>query len=557
MSKWDDLFNRPEEAPSTTGPRLSVVTTAAPGTATSYAAAALRRECEEVASTPNGSRNDRLNLAWYSMGRHIGAGNIDVDTVRSALADAGRSCGLPQHEIDLVLRDDSTSAMRKGASKPRHPEPLPDLPTPTVLDAPDLTTAEADEFWASRTHLEVIHTFAQARRVSPWATLGVVLARVATATPYFVALPPIVGGIASLNLFVGLVGPSGAGKGAAESVAAECLDLGKPIEIHTTGSGEGIAHGFRKRTKDGPEWLDDEHAVLFSVPEIDTLSALGNRQGATLMPELRRGWSGERLGFAYADPSKRLPVPAHEYRMCLVAGIQPTRAQALLEDADGGTPQRFLWLPASDPRAPEVPPECPSPLKWKQPDTRPTSTFRAPDGKIRMTVCQVARTTIDQARLDRLRGVGDALDGHGLLTRLKVAAALALLDGGRLEVTDEDWDLSGVVLRKSDATRAGVQHTLKAANEQRNEARATAEAKRSLIVTEQVEDAAIKRVSRSVMRKLRKEADWTSHSEVRRAIRANLRGHLDEALERLAEAGQIEADEVAQGVRYRVVREKS
>ena len=43
----------------------------------------------------------------------------------------------------------------------------------------------------------------------------------------------------------------------------------------------------------------------FSVPEVDTLTALGNRQGATLMPILRSAWSGEQLSFAYADPTQK------------------------------------------------------------------------------------------------------------------------------------------------------------------------------------------------------------------------------------------------------------
>jgi hypothetical protein len=197
-----------------------------------------------------------------------------------------------------------------------------------------------------------------------------------------VCLPPIVGGKASLNMFVGLVGPSGSGKGAAEAVAADALDVGY-IVSHNVGSGEGIAHGYKHRVKGELEWNDDDHAVLFSVPEIDSLAAQGDRKGATLMPQLRSGWTGEQLGFGYADPTKRIIVEAHQYRLCLVAGIQPARAACLLDDADGGTPQRFLWLPATDPDAPDVAPAEPPDDLVAPPSAQLSSPRRHQDRRLR------------------------------------------------------------------------------------------------------------------------------------------------------------------------------
>ena len=70
-------------------------------------------------------------------------------------------------------------------------------------------------------------------------------------------------------------------------------------------------------------------------------------------------------------------------------------------------------------------------------------------------VCDTATQVIVAARLEMLRGNGHALDGHALLTRLKVAAALALLDE-HVEVTDEDWVLAGTVMEVSDHTRGQV-----------------------------------------------------------------------------------------------------
>ena len=112
------------------------------------------------------------------------------------------------------------------------------------------------DLWTARPILAHVRDFARARRVSPWAVLGVVLARVCTATPPFVVLPPLIGARCQLNTFVGLVGPSGSGKDAAARAAEDAVPVG-PIDTAGVGSGEGIAHQFvtYKRPNQGPATL--------------------------------------------------------------------------------------------------------------------------------------------------------------------------------------------------------------------------------------------------------------------------------------------------------------
>jgi hypothetical protein len=229
---------------------------------------------------------------------------------------------------------------------------------------------EPPAIWDARPVLRHLHDFARGRRVAPLAVLGVALARIVAATPSNIVLPAIIGGDGTLNMFVAFVGASGQGKGAAEAAAAEAIDLsqmfdrisGEPVHTVTVGSGEGFVHQFVTRKAGEMSRLRD--SVLFSVPEVDTLTALGNRQGATLMPILRSAWSGEQLSFAYADPSKALQVPARQYRCSLLLGVQPSKAGPLLEDADGGTPQRFLWVPVTDPNMPRERTKAPEPIVW-------------------------------------------------------------------------------------------------------------------------------------------------------------------------------------------------
>ncbi|MBM0233369.1 hypothetical protein JNW91_16805 [Micromonospora sp. STR1_7] len=400
------------------------------------------------------------------------------------------------------------------------------------------------ELWSARSSLARVHQFARSRRAAPWATLGVVLARVVAATPPFVVLPALVGGHGSLNLYVAIVGPSGAGKGAAERTAADAVEVGA-LTSASVGSGEGIAHLYAKRTRQGVERHTD--AVLLSVPEIDTLSALGGRQGATLLPELRRAWSGEALGFSYADPDKRLPIPGHSYRLALVVGVQPARAGGLLDDADGGTPQRLLWLPATDPQAPDVAPDEPAGLLWQRP-LWPLAEFGT--SRVVLPVCQNARTAIDAARLARLRGQPSDLDGHALLAQLKTAAALALLDG-HAEVTEEDWQLAGVVAVVSTRTRDQVAAGLERVERERNRRRGEAEGDRAAVAAERVAEDAVKRCCSNILRKLDGD-EWKAGSPLRRSIAARIRQHFDEAIQRLLDTGQIEAEDIdGGGVRYR------
>lgn len=410
-----------------------------------------------------------------------------------------------------------------------------------------------EAFWSSRPELETIRTFARARIVSPWATLGGVLADVVSTVPPTVRLPPTVGGEGSLNLIVGMVGPSGSGKGAALEVAAEVLGHTPTApELHV-GSGEGLVHAYvaTEKVKDedsSSRVVSVQHAesVRFRVHEIDTLLSLASRSGATILPMLRSAFSGESLGFQNADAAKRGIVPSKGYRFTLTAGIQPGRSGGLLEDSDGGTPQRFLWLPSVDPTAPDTTPEPPAPLAW-QPLTY-GSVVR------HLKIPQTARKTIIAAQKARNRGTGEALDGHSLYTRLKVAAALATL-ARRFEVTDEDWHLAGNVMAVSDRTRAACETEIRKAQAEQGKKAAQARGIGDVIAAEVRDKAMEKKAAANVRSRLEKADDWTGRKVLRGALRSDQRGYLDAALDSLLVAGDIEERPGAQGSRdFRLTR---
>lgn len=443
--------------------------------------------------------------------------------------------------------------------------PDPGAPTsqPPAVPGADATQSgfdiEREPFWNSRPELVHIRQYARARRAAPWAVLGCVLARVVGRIEPCVTLPPFVGSEASLNLFVGLVGTSGTGKGAAEGAAKSAIVYnvnglsGVALEEVNVGSGEGIVHTFQKFVPgkgDLPgEVKSIETRALFRSAEVDTLAALKGRQGSTLLPRLRDAWNGDALGFGYADQTRRLNLPEHAYRLCLIVGIQPRRAGVLLDDSDGGTPQRFLWLPTRDVDVPDTRPDTPEPYPWTHPwagmDNQPT--------RMHMTVCDAAFDAIDRASVARHRGDVGALDGHALLCRLKVAAALAILHGG-LEVTEEDWQLAGDVMAVSDHTRTSIVHELSSRHEDIARARGRSDAIRAEAAEEVRSDAAVKRVAKAIVRGLTET--WQPRAAVRKRLPGRDRGHFDSAIQRLISSGIVEAEDGRyrgqDGLRYRL-----
>jgi hypothetical protein len=377
-----------------------------------------------------------------------------------------------------------------------------------------------DDFWSSRPALQHVLTLARARGVGPWAVLGATLARAVATIPPEITLSGTVGSRMSLNLFIALVGPSGGGKGAAESTPLDGFTL-PYVEIVPLGTGEGIARIYRPiGTK--PECPNVITSAIFSTPEIDTVAAIASRHGSTLSAELRKVYSGEQLGFGNAVEDARVIVPADSYRACLTIGVQPLRSHTLLGASDGGLPQRFVWLPTSDPDAPDDPPADPG--KWKV--GRP-SWLRAVGSHVDLIVPEVASKAIRTHRLAVLReGPNvDPLGWHALLTRLKVAVALMALDG-RTVVDNTDWMLSGFMMDVSTYTRERCQRALTEQSRRANTARALATADREEIIS----DRKVQRCKEGILRRLDRHGGAPiQQRELRRGLKSDIRDNFDAA----------------------------
>lgn len=592
---WVARFGRPADTPR---PAASTAVARTPGTAVArddrerrtftreQAARYVETEgLEPLRAATHGNINNKMNDAATVLSHFVPA-FWSPAAAHALIWDAARAAGYDHPMSATKTIDSGLSTVSWVAELVSVPSPPPggartrprgseDDPWPT--EAPDdPLPPETSGFWDARPELAYIRDFALSRYAVPWAVLGAALARAVACVEPNIQLPAVIGTEASLNLFVGLVGPSGGGKDIAVGVAEALLlptdgHYPVPLDVIPLGSGEGLSHIFMKRppklskNKKSTATDDDSAMIglafnpegdapiqyrtraLVNIAEIDTMGSLSQRRGSTVGGQLRQAWSGSQLGFQYVDVEKRMIVPKHAYRMCLTAGIQPGRAGALLDETDGGTPQRFLWLPASDPTLEEPtdeqidnpPPPLPG-VDWSPP------VYRA--GMVLYQVCTTARRTIVRAHFARRRADADALDGHALLNRLKTAAALALLRDERPErqctVTEEDWELSGVVMAVSDRTRAGVQRVLAEQARLENEQKGRADARRALVAGEVVEDVEHKKALAWVRRKVGPE--WVTERSLTQDGR-RVRARLKDALAELVTAGDLEMGEYKSG----------
>ena len=397
-------------------------------------------------------------------------------------------------------------------------------------------------FWNSRESLRTVFDAAIARFAPPWGVLAVTVARVLCLVPPHIVLPPIVGGVGSLNSFFCLTSPSGGGKGASVAVAKELI----PAYIFEAKLGSG--EGFIKILEGNPKEPDSRPgAVWFDAGEIDGIKAMGDRIGSTLLEKLRDAWMGASLGFGYKDSSF---VEAHSYRMTLTVGVQPRRAGWLLADG-GGTPQRFMWFPAMDERANRVNRRrygdhwvpaltLPSALKFQYPRT--------------LVVPPEVKESIEIAQEMKNFGRTDGLDTHAAFAREKFAQALAMIDG-RTEMTAQDWSLAGVATEVSALMREFVTTDLRQAlvldAEDRGALRGV-EMHAADLEKEQRQIEQVARVSRWVLRRLRDADDiGVTQTDLSLAVAGRDRRCLNAmVLQKLATEGLIRCETVEGSVTW-------
>ena len=317
-----------------------------------------------------------------------------------------------------------------------------------------------DEFWGYLPALSHIRQAAHSRGRSADAVFGAVLARMSAMVPnklrFDVSLGP-----AALTLYVILCGNPQTGKGTSADVGADLLpEDAAPVhggfhDMVPLGSGEGIAEAFydsvseydangksksvRKQVYSHVFFFEDEGSKLIKVM---------GRSGSIVAEVLRSAWSGKDFGQQNASSQTTRKIKRGSYSLGALIGFQPGTIGELLsrEQALAGTPQRFMYLNATDPSVPRtraVKPDWPGTLDFDWPDD---ITF--PDS-VSDEVWEA------NAAVSAGESESELYMAHMYLMRLRISAMLAILDG-RGDVTVEDWNWSRVVWNTSCSVRAGM-----------------------------------------------------------------------------------------------------
>lgn len=405
-----------------------------------------------------------------------------------------------------------------------------------------MTDTEAFFLESDSDQLTKIYQWARARYAAPWAVFFAVLLRVAASVGPHVQLPGIIGGRASLNLLCAFVSASGGGKGISDKVARMAWPT--PVIELPIGSGEGIAATFKQPGKPDP---DDEPitAAIFNIPEVDTLTGIASRQGSILLAQLKSMAMGEQLGQSNASKATSRVVAPHSYRCCLSVGAQPGHTGVIFNDTTGGTPQRFLWSPTTDPDMPATPAPDPDPLNTALPLWRPGE-----DGVVEIHYGhkEIAETVI-AAHIARQRGQADALDGHAMLTRCKVAALLAIMHH-RSVVSESDWQMAADVMAVSDSTREWIVGEARKAEREKVRSKAIARAVGDEVYDSRLLDS----VKRSVVRMLDRDGEQPGNELRSRLGKREKRDLFDQAVAELAAEWIVDSVSVDRGTRYRLLQ---
>ncbi|MFJ7523930.1 hypothetical protein ACIQ1S_03295 [Streptomyces griseus] len=479
-----------------------------------YTRKALQAECDLIVNAPDGDQNNAINRAAFNVGTLVAAGALTEGEARQELLWAASAGNHPEGRA----RPSIESGLRSGMQHPRTPWPpvsrlagapaFRDLVGGQDIDWSDLADEPygadevplddgapadvpaagpprvpgriPDEFYAARPELAHIRQAGHSRTRSGDVALLTTLTRLSGMVSHRIRADTGIAGYASLNLFGGIIGPSGIGK----STGMEVADLLMPaptdvdfIDGQPIGSGEGLAEMFidtveeetgeTRKGRGGTETpvtrkvrKQVRHNAFIYIDEGATITRLmQERSGSTLGETLRSAAVGQTLGQTNASKETSRYIPKGSYSLGLLVGFQPETVAPLFEEVAEGTPQRFVWVQVTDPSIPDIAPAWPGELtSWREAISVPPGDEA--NRYVLVSFDQEIKDELRAADLAKVRGEVPAeelnpLDSHAPLMRVKLSALLALL-AGRRHVTAEDWRLAALLWEASCATRDAV-----------------------------------------------------------------------------------------------------
>ena len=403
--------------------------------------------------------------------------------------------------------------------------------------------------------LDKVAKAAKARGVNPWGVLGAVMAWVAVDIPPEVTTLGEQQGKGTFNLFVALCGEPGAGKGNTMQLASGMVrreirgnfvtaEFNKPMR-GPVGSPEGMISVLRPRTAAEDEDEDNQPPelarVIFEVAEINRLYGERRTQESTQEGTLLSMWSNENVGVLRKKEQDTLAVEAWSYRACFLVGAQAKWVHRLAGETSDGLAQRWLYLPVATTHV-----ERPQLGKKRNAAKVEIPTIDIPAEVWNATKPVVIDNYVQYAlelqayflrKADAEKRPVDPFNVHRAYNQARVAAALAVITRGRLEVSPEAWHLAGVVMDVSDLTRTRL---VREYEHRDRRDRVEAAADRAGIH----DDAVIKAAETKIVKVLKDNGGTMPGGKLRNTLSKPQREVSEQAVNNLKQSGVISVEEI-------------
>ncbi|MGW1503751.1 hypothetical protein ACWCQW_35365 [Streptomyces mirabilis] len=494
--------------------------------------------------------------AHYNYGGDASAAASDILRAAAGRAAHGAAGSLPFTILDEVKR-----RCLPASDSPQPPaeqiswDDLGDVPAPEDPDVPGKPAGLLpEEFYAKRDELRLIRQAGHSRNRSGDVAFLATLTRLSGLVSHHIRADTGVAGHASLNLFGGIIGPSGIGKSTGVEVAEMLMPTPPGLDFRDNlpiGSGEGIAEIFMDTVEEETGEVRQgrggtatpvtqrirkqvRHNAFFYIDEGASLTRLmRERSGSTLGETLRSAAVGQTLGQTNASKDTSRYIPRGSYSMGVLVGFQPETVAPLFEEIAEGTPQRFLWLQVIDPSIPDEQPPWPGELvKWRAAIDAEAPTLITFDEEIK---AELRRVDLAKARGEISVAGLNPLDSHAPLMRVKVASLLAILTG-RLHVTTDDWQLAEMVWQASCATRDAalrkIEQERREDQERRTQARIVEEVRvdqAKVTAENERTDKAVLRIATRIALYVR-EGDALTRSALRGKFAGRDKKHINDAI---------------------------
>lgn len=419
----------------------------------------------------------------------------------------------------------------------------------------ELSVIESMEWIFSYPGLDKVAKAAKARGVNPWGVLGAVMAWVAVDIPPEVTTLSEQKGKGTFNLFVALCGEPGAGKGRTMELASDMVrreirgnfvtaEFNKPMRA-PVGSPEGMISALRPRTAAEDEDEDNQPPelarVIFVIDEMNRLYGERRTQESTQEGTLLSMWSNENVGVLRKKEQDTLAVEAWSYRVCFLVGAQAKWVHRLAGETSAGLAQRWLYLPAATTHV-----ERPQLGKKRNAAKVEIPTIDIPAEVWNATKPVVIDNYVQYAlelqayllrKADAEKRPVDPFNVHRAYNQARVAAALAVITRGRLEVSPEAWHLAGVVMDVSDLTRARI---VREHEHHDRRDRVEAAADRAGIH----DDAVIKAAETKIVKVLKDNGGTMPGGKLRNTLSKPQREVSEQAVNNLKQSGVISVEEI-------------